>query len=109
MGRACRYLWKIQVEGKESMSTQVTPLQMKILSSLVFVESFDHILEEVGESEPIVTAEIRTLIDRRFIQVMEPTSAGFRKTVFYDADDMRAFYYTATSKALGLYGGKTKP
>ena len=88
------------------MKEELTTLQVKILSTMIFVETFDHILEEVKAPEKIVRADMRMLIDRRYIQVMERDGDNYRRTVFYDADDMRAYYYTATEKALSLYGGK---
>ena len=74
-------------------------IQYQILGSLTFVEPLETLLEEVPEREPVIIAELRDLIDQRYVQVMAPVEGSdkFEKSFYYDADDMRAFSYVATS------------
>jgi len=72
----------------------------KVLSALVFPESFEHILDELGReiSSPVLVSLIRDLMRENKIRVIDPESG---KTVFYhDSDRMNEFYYQATSTGL---------
>ncbi|MCB9233800.1 MAG: hypothetical protein H6581_19240 [Bacteroidia bacterium] len=87
---------------------ELNDLQFKILDSLYFVEPFDNILAEAGERESYVADELKTLIDKGMVQVMEfDAKAGdFVKSIFYDTDDMRAYHYLATTKGLMKHNGR---
>lgn len=79
--------------------SELNQIQYQIISSLTFVEPFETLLEEVPEKEPVIVAELRDLIDLRYVQVMHKRegSDSYEKSFYYDADDMRAFSYIATS------------
>ena len=78
----------------------INDIQKSILNSLTFVEPFDTLVEEVHEPEPVIVDELRQLIDKRCVQVMEKFEGKIRKSFYYDSDNMRAFQYQATSKGL---------
>ena len=81
------------------MST-LNEIQFQIINSLVFAEPFDTLAEEVDATEPVIAAELKTLIDKRFVQVLEDVEGSLRKSFYYDSDNMRAFQYQATSRGL---------
>lgn len=80
-------------------------VQFKILDSLYFVESYDTLLEEVGEPAAVITDELRTLIDKGLVQVMawDEETKDYKRSIMYDADDMRAFQYLVTKNGLSLH------
>ncbi|HHG84630.1 MAG TPA: hypothetical protein ENJ82_07765 [Bacteroidetes bacterium] len=82
--------------------SELNKIQHQILNCLTFVEPFETLVEEVAEREPVIIAELRDLIDLRYVQVMyKPDgSNAYQKSFYYDADDMRAFGYQATSKGM---------
>lgn len=87
--------------------TPLTDLQFQILDSIYFVESFTHILEEAGEPVPVVIDELRTMIDRGWVQVMEfdPRKGDYTRTAFFDTDQMDRYHYLATKEGLLRHNG----
>lgn len=75
-------------------------IQMQIINSLVFAEPFETLTEEVQATEPVIAAELKALIDKRYVQVLEDRSGALHKSFYYDSDNMRAFHYQATSRGL---------
>ena len=88
--------------------SDMNEIQWQILDSVYFVESFEHILEEVEGQKAVVADELKILIDRGWIQVMEFNEKGgdYQKTIFYDSDDMHAYQYLATKQGLMKHNGK---
>lgn len=82
---------------------ELNPIQFKILNSLYFEESFQTLIDEVGGMSAVIADELKQLIDRRLVQVLESTNSGFRKSIMYDTDDMHAYYYQATSAGMDLH------
>lgn len=84
---------------------ELNDIQYNIIKSLTFAEPFDTLSEEVEASEPVIVAELRSLIDMRAVQVMhdEKGSGKFSRSFYYDADNMRLFRYIATSKGQELH------
>lgn len=84
---------------------EVTELQRKILGSLFFAEPFDNILEEVREPENYIADDLKTLIDKGMVVVMEEdaSSGSMKRSFYYDTDNMRAFHYQITSQGLNAY------
>lgn len=82
-------------------------LQFQILDSLYFVESFANVVEEAGEPVPIVVDELRTLIDRGWIQVMEfdQEQNDFVRTAIYDSDHLENYHFLATKDGLMKHNG----
>lgn len=85
---------------------ELNTLQKLIISKILFVESFDSILEETREKENLIAADLKALIDKRYVQVYELSEGKYKKTFFYDTDNMRAYFYSATEKGLSLYGSE---
>lgn len=87
--------------------SDMNEVQWQILDSVYFVESFEHILEEVDSTRPIVADELKIMIDKGWIQVMEfnEEAGDYVKTIFYDTDDMHAYRYLATKQGLLKHNG----
>ncbi|MEM0997063.1 MAG: hypothetical protein AAGN35_08290 [Bacteroidota bacterium] len=84
---------------------ELNHIQYQIIRSLTFAEPFETLMEEVEASEPVIVAELRTLIDSRYVQVMvdEHGNGQFRNSFYYDADNMRDFRYVATSRGQEMH------
>ncbi len=87
--------------------SELNDIQWQILDSVYFVESFEHILEEVDAKAAIVADELKTMIARGWIQVMDfdGERGDFVKTIFYDSDNMHAYRYLATRQGLMKHNG----
>ncbi len=84
---------------------KLNEIQKKIIGCLLFTEPFEHILEETKGKANIIADELKQLIDARMVQVMEDNgNGGYKKTFFYDTDNMHAFSYLATEKGITAYG-----
>lgn len=77
-------------------------IQQQIVNALTFTEPFETLVEEIRQPEAVIADELKTLIDRRHVQVMDDSSGAFQKIFYYDTDNMRAFHYQATSRGLDL-------
>ena len=89
------------------MNEGLTDLQFQILDSIYFVESFEHIVEEAEQPVPIVVDELRTMIDRGWVQVMQfdDEKEDYVRTAIYDADNMQNYHYLATRTGLLKHNG----
>lgn len=89
------------------MNPVLNDLQFQILDSLYFVESFAHVLDEAGAPRPVVIDELRTMIDRGWIQVMqfEPERGDYVRTAIFDTDHMQTYHYLATKEGLLKHNG----
>jgi hypothetical protein len=89
------------------MQEELTELQFDILDSLYFVEKFEHIWEESGQAKPIVVDELRTMIDRNWIQVMEfdEEKGDYVRTAIYDTDHLENYSFLATKEGLLKHNG----
>ncbi|MDX2247127.1 MAG: hypothetical protein SF052_10145 [Bacteroidia bacterium] len=89
------------------MNEELNDVQFQILDSVYFVESFQNILEESGEPLPVVVDEIRTLIDRGWIQVMEfdEKKGDFVRTGIFDTDHFENYHFLATKAGLMKHNG----
>ena len=89
------------------MNEGLTDLQFQILDSIYFVESFEHIVEEAEQPVPIVVDELRTMIDRGWVQVMvfDDGKEDYVRTAIYDADNMQNYHYLATKNGLLKHNG----
>lgn len=84
---------------------ELNSIQFHIIKSLTFAEPFDTLSEEIKAPEPVIVAELRSLIDMRAVQVMEDVkgSGQLSRSFYYDADNMRLFRYIATSKGQEMH------
>jgi hypothetical protein len=85
---------------------ELNPIQRQILRSLTFPEPFDTLVEEVKASQPVIGAELKALIAKGLVQVVEPDAKGrFKSSIYYDSDNMRAFQYQISSKGMKIQEG----
>jgi len=89
------------------MAAELNEVQFDILDSIYFVETLDHILEETDAKRPIVLDEIRTMIDRGWVQVMrfDEEKGDYVRTAIFDSDNMGDYAYLATKEGLLLHNG----
>jgi hypothetical protein len=82
-------------------------LQFDIIDCLYFVESYENILEDVGKPEPFVRDELRTLIDRGYVNVLifDEEGGDYHKTAIFDSDNMQDYHYLATKDGLLKHNG----
>jgi hypothetical protein len=84
--------------------TELNDIQVRILRALTFVEPFDTLVEEIPYPEPVIGAELKTLIAQRFVQPMQADkkTGAYQRSFVFDSDNMRAFLYIATSQGIDL-------
>ena len=89
------------------MRDEMNEVQFQILDAVYFVESFDNIFEEVGEPKPVLIDELRNLIDKGWLQVMEYSSAqsDYVRTAIFDTDNLDQYYFLATKEGLLKHNG----
>ena len=80
--------------------TELNSIQKAIINSLTFTEPFDTLVEEIDAEEPVIADELKTLIDKRMVQVMQEEDGMMKKSFYYDSDNMRSFSYQATAQGL---------
>lgn len=90
------------------MSTMPPVLEKKILTSLLFTESFETILDETKQSEFLVADVLKWLITKKYVNPMRynDTKKDYEPSFIYDSDNMRAFHYRITAEGLKFIGTK---
>lgn len=84
---------------------ELTEMQTQILRSLTFPEPFDTLLEEINGAKAVIGAELKFLIAKGLVVVVEEDSQGRYKTSIYlDSDNMFAFKYQISSTGLEHLG-----
>jgi hypothetical protein len=86
---------------------ELNDVQFRILDAVYFVEPLSHILEDVGGPASIVLDELRQMIDKGWIQVMEYDAArrDYVRTPFYDSDHLEEYHFLATKAGLLKHNG----
>ncbi len=89
------------------MNEELTELQFQILDSIYFMESLVNIIEEAEMPRAIVIDEIRTMIDRGWIQVMafDEEAGDFNRTGIFDNDNLDEYKFLATKDGLMKHNG----
>ena len=84
---------------------EINPIQLRILRSLTFPEPFGTLIEEVDATAPVIGAELKLLIAKGLVQVVEEDSRGrYQPSIFHDSDNMFAFHYQISSTGLKHLG-----
>lgn len=78
---------------------KLTPSENRILSELIFQESFDHIRDETGLSYGAIRDDLIKLINHGFVAVFDEHLRN-ATSPFYDSDRIEQFYFQATSTGL---------
>lgn len=89
------------------MNEELNELQFQILDSIYFMESLSHIVEEADSPRAIVIDEIRTMIDRGWVQVMafQEESGEYLRTGIFDTDNLGDYRFLATKDGLLKHNG----
>ncbi len=89
------------------MNDELNELQFDILDSLYFVEPFEKIQEECDAPRAVVVDELRTLIDRGWVQVMayHDAKGDFVRTAIFDTDHLEDYRFLATKEGLLKHNG----
>ena len=89
------------------MDNELTDLQFQILDSLYFVETFANVWEEAETTRPVIVDELRTMIDRGWIQVMlfDEKSDDYVRTPIFDTDHLENYFFLATKEGLLKHNG----
>ncbi len=90
------------------MNEELTDLQFQILDSVYFVESFENIREEADATLPVVVAEMRYLIDKGWMQVMQfdEEKDDYVRTAIFDTDHLEEYHFLATRDGLMKHNGR---
>ena len=82
-------------------------IQFDILDALYFVEPFEKIKEEVDAPLPVIIDELRTMIDKGWIQVMTYNEeySDYVRTAIFDTDNLQDYAFLATKDGLLLHNG----
>lgn len=89
------------------MNEELTDLQFQILDSIYFMESLLNIVEEAETPRAIVIDEIRTMIDKGWVQVMafDEKAGDFIRTGIFDNDNLDEYKFLVTKDGLMKHNG----
>jgi hypothetical protein len=87
--------------------SELNDVQFRILDAVYFVEPFERIAEEAGAPLPVIVDEMRYLIDRGWIQVMQfdPERNDYVRTGIFDTDHLEQYHFLATKAGLLKHNG----
>jgi len=83
-------------------------VQFQILDALYFVEPYENILAEVDATQPVVSAELRRMVAKGWVQAMEwdERAGDYVRARFHDSDNLARFHYLATREGLLRHAGQ---
>jgi hypothetical protein len=89
------------------MHEGLSDIQFQILDAIYFPEPIVNILEETDATLPVVINELRSMIDKGWVQVMEFDAQrnDYIRTAIYDTDHMEAYRFLATKAGLLKHNG----
>jgi hypothetical protein len=81
---------------------ELDELEVSILKSLLFTESFERIVEEctTTKDKNIVADGLKSLLKHKLVRPMYLKNGEFVASIVYDSDKMYAFQYQATAKGI---------
>jgi len=84
------------------MNEKLSDIEYDVLNAIYFVESFNTILEECKYPQNVVADVLKQLIAKKFVTSMQfdEEKQEFKKTFYYDSDNMHAYHYLATKEGL---------
>jgi hypothetical protein len=85
------------------MEEELSSLAKKIISQLVFEETFDHIVEDVKDAGKYAIAdEIKMLIAKDILHPRRDLISGKTSGFIYDSDHMEHYSFGLTAKGISL-------
>lgn len=87
------------------MTKKLSSIQYSIIDCLFFTEPFSRLREELNEPRNVLAAELKGLIVRGLVQSMEfdPRADLWKKSLYYDSDNMDDYQYRATGKGIEAF------
>ncbi|MEX1063395.1 MAG: hypothetical protein WEC12_07315 [Balneolaceae bacterium] len=83
---------------------KLTSSEKKILSLLIYPETFNQLLEETGLQKGLLRDDLMNLVSHRYVEVYEKD--GSRPvSPFYDSDHLELFAFKATKSGLNAIQG----
>lgn len=81
---------------------ELDQLEISILKSLLFTESFEQIISEcaVTHDKNIVADGLKSLLKHKLVRPMHLKNGEFSTSMVYDSDKMHSFHYQATAKGI---------
>jgi hypothetical protein len=90
----------VNLHGKGGLM-KLEPLAIKILSSLIFEETFEHILEDAGNIDRnIVSDVLRILVVKDLVRVYEKREDKFIPVAYIEPDTYAGQYFRITAKGM---------
>ena len=89
------------------MTGELNELQFEILDAIYFVEPYENIINEIEQPEPVIRDELRTMIDKGWVNVMifNEKKGDYEKSRIYDTDNMNQYAYLASKDGLLKHNG----
>ncbi len=89
------------------MNEELTELQFDILDAIYFIEPYQNLLNDIDQPEPVIRDELRTMIDKGWVNVMQfdAEKGDYEKTRIYDTDNMQEYAYLASKDGLLKHNG----
>jgi len=90
-----------------NISEPMSDLQFQILDAIYFVEPLQNILDEVDFPRPVVLDEMKNMIDKGWVQVMQMDEVAndYVRTNIYDSDNLQEYQFLATKEGLLRHNG----
>lgn len=79
---------------------KLTNIQQNILARLIYIESFEDVLDETKLQPGELRDELIQLINKGYIEVHNRGNSGHSIIRFYDTDNMHLFNFRATKAGL---------
>jgi len=79
---------------------KLTKSERTVIERLIFPESFEVIMEETNMQYGELRDDLMSLVNYRFVEVIDLDTTGDSKMSFYDSDNIRDFSFRATKTGL---------
>lgn len=84
---------------------ELEKLELKILDTLTFPESYETLIKEVHEDEAVVADVLKILIAKELVTPMsfDQKTQRYIQGYMYNSDDMTEYFYCMSSKGMKVY------
>ena len=107
MGWDCREHQKIYLE-RENSPVMLTKIQFEILNSIFFAERFESIVEELTHPVPVIRDELRGLIRKRMVIVLEERAGEYHPLSVFDSSSPENYAFRASNKGIEAFEKRDK-
>lgn len=83
---------------------ELNSVQKAILGATYLAESFRNLEEEIDAIPAVIKDEIRTMVDKGWIQVMayDEGVGDYKRTAFFDTDKLEEYHFMITGSGMDL-------